>query len=71
MILKEGKLTELWKLCIFMFFLFLLYGTANLQWWSPKAVAFSVSLFAQLPSDFRIEGIDTWGRLKHLVAFHR
>ena len=36
----------------------------------PKTVA-SVSLFAQLPSDFRIGRIDTWGLLKLLVAFHR
>jgi hypothetical protein len=30
-----------------------------------------MSLFAQLPSDTRIGGIDTWGRLNPLVAFQR
>jgi hypothetical protein len=39
--------------------------------YSPKAIAFSISLFAQLPSDVRTGGIDTWGRLKPLVAFQR
>ena len=46
-------------------------GVNTCRRWSPKAAAFSVSLFAQLPSDFRIGGIDTWGILKLLVAFHR
>jgi hypothetical protein len=30
-----------------------------------------ISLFAQLPSDVRDGGIDTWGSLKPLVAFQR
>ena len=37
----------------------------------PKPAAFSMSLFAQLPSDFRNGGIDTGGSLKLIVAFHR
>jgi hypothetical protein len=38
---------------------------------SSKAVAFSESLFAQPPSDVRTGVMDTWGRLKPLVAFQR
>jgi hypothetical protein len=36
---------------------------------SANVVAFSLSLFAQLLSDFLIGGIDIWGLLKLLVAF--
>ena len=39
--------------------------------WSANALAFSSSLLAQLPSAFLIGGIDIWGRLSLLVAFHR
>jgi hypothetical protein len=37
----------------------------------PKSRTFSISLFAQLPSDVRTGYIDTWGHLKSLVAFQR
>jgi len=38
---------------------------------SPKAVAFSMSTLAQLSFDVRTVGMETWGRLKPLLAFQR